>query len=81
MAKEFKCKNPECPSKGKAQESILVTSECCQTLSLPDDEWTDLESTSSSTERNSRFGGMLGALLTVVVRWLLVVDRWLIDVG
>lgn len=43
MAKKFKCKNPDCPSKGKAQNSILVISECVQTLSLPNDDWTDLE--------------------------------------
>jgi RNA polymerase-binding transcription factor DksA len=39
----YKCKNKECPSKGKAQTRIAVISACTQTLTLGTDDWDDLD--------------------------------------
>jgi len=39
----FVCSNPDCPSKGQSQKTILVISECVQTLNLETDDWTDLD--------------------------------------
>ena len=39
----YKCKNPRCPSKGKAQDTIGVVSQCTQTLALAGDDWSNLE--------------------------------------